>query len=257
MLPDGTGVDLFPELLRMSVGQSARAQVWDDDGRVGVGLEEEFFADVLPAAAGYISVTAGAGTVDVKCLQDTDGVIENAYEAIWSTGLTSVVNRFFGSSNYDHVRLLGDVDCVLEDGSTDSTDPPSEPPQKGEDATVDVEVDTGEKAPEGVGEAADIIFVSQVMNEAGDTCFLVDVVGDGEAAAADSSNYVIQIDVVEPEGGEWGEWQADVTYFRGALDPPPSVRLGENGPGRAPLEGAVVTSLVGRQRHSPHLRRWR
>jgi len=256
---------LTPELLSMEVGESDASEVQErhvllDSPFVGYTLEadgEKYEARVLPVAAGYISVggsgySAGNLFVDspisalVTCLNETDGVIENAYEVVltqppWNILVDFLSQLLVDETSGDEIRLLGDVECVAPSASTATTGPSAGSPT-GSDEVGDTEANTGEQVKEGEGEpAGDIRNVRHVLGDAGEQCFVVDVVGDGEevaTAGADIDWYDILFEVVDFDGGKW---RANVAYFD--LTPTDrGVYLGPPEPGQQKLEGATVTA---------------
>ena len=64
--------------------------------------------------------------------------------------------------------------------------------------------------------------------------------GGGEATAAEAGNYLIIVEVVDPDS-EGGGWGGRVEYRQGTMEPG-SVRIGLLASGRDKLEGSVVTA---------------
>jgi hypothetical protein len=260
VLPDGTEVILTPELLQMRVGESARSEMKFREGQEpsftsftslhAFFYEDDFDYNVLPVASGFITATWAGSKIEVTCLKATNGVIQNAYEAIVEDNTNQDVHvelsvAAFGwgglADTSAVIRLLGDVECEpAPDTTTTSTTSTNEPPATEKEEVGDQEGATGEQVAEGEGEpAGDIEKVSYVRGDAGEHCFVVDVVGDGETLATEGSGwYDIIVDVDDPDGGEW---RANVAYF----EPTPTDRgvyLGPSEPGQQKLEGATVTA---------------
>lgn len=143
VLADGTEVILTPELLQMREGESERSEIKFRDGRDPsfanfspthhYFFDEGFNVNVLPVASEFITVIYEEyGTIEVTCLKETNGVIENAYEAIiynkdsdhqWADNF---IGRLAGASATESLRLLGDVDCdPAPDSTTTTTGPPA------------------------------------------------------------------------------------------------------------------------------------
>jgi hypothetical protein len=137
-----------------------------------------------------------------------------------------------------------EVGAVVDPGQESATEdePSEEPPSNGapvgvlgEDPKGDGE--NGESKPVKPEEdvpGADIKSVSYESGPSEEPCFVIDVYGDGDAAALRASNYIISVDVVGPDGEVW---QARAEFFQGEPDPG-LVRLG---PDRVRLEGAFMT----------------
>jgi hypothetical protein len=144
-------------------------------------------------------------------------------------------DSFFAETS---VRGVANSVCTVEgvSSTTSTTESPtgSDPEGDQENGETSQPVAPGEGEPGG-----DIKNVRHEGAAAGEQCFVIDVVGNGEMLATQGTGwYDIIIRVGDPEGGEW---QANVAYF----DPTPTdrgVRLGPPAPGQQKLEGAAVTA---------------
>lgn len=126
-----------------------------------------------------------------------------------------------------------------EEKSTITTEPPVIEPAAGVDAKGDHKrsADDGPAA-EGEAEGVDILAVRHVVDDAGGNCFVIDVAADGQRTAQEAGTYIIDVEVVDPDGGGWGAR----TEFRQGEPAVGSVQLGLLGPGRPKLEGSAVTA---------------
>jgi hypothetical protein len=256
VLPDGTEVVLTPELLHMGVGESGRSEMKFRRVREtsftgfttshAYFYEDGFDLNVLPVASGFITAAFKGTGIEVTCLEKTDGVIENAYEAIvenhwnsehpWMDGMTG---SLAGVTSRAQIRLLGDVECdavAATTSTTTTTEPPtgSDPVGDQEDSSTSEQVEAGKGEPGG-----DIENVRNEADDAGRQCFVVHVAGDGEALATGGTGWYDIIFGVEDPDGE--EWRANVAYF----EPTPTDRgvyLGPPAPGQQKVEGATVTA---------------
>jgi len=137
VLDNETELQLTPQLLPMRVPETGRSQVivrfgdrslseWVDDvlGTTTAsefqkldpeGWSDEFDATVLPAGLGYITVEAGNGWVDVTCIAETDGVVENAYEVSWVWYKYGPPSYSSDGEIVDIAFLAGNVSCDVEE----------------------------------------------------------------------------------------------------------------------------------------------
>lgn len=111
--------------------------------------------------------------------------------------------------------------------STDGSDPQGDAKASADDQTVE-------------GPGVDIGNVLHERDDSGSNCFIIDVYGDGETTAAEAGNYLIDVEVVDPDS-EGGGWGGRVEYRQGTLEPG-SVRIGVLASGRSKLDGAIVTA---------------
>jgi len=132
-------------------------------------------------------------------------------------------------------------DAPVSTATTPSTTTPTtttEASTPGSDPQGDVKASADDQTVEGPG--VDIGNVLHKSDVSGSNCFIIDVYGDGEATAAGAGNYLIGIEVVDPDS-EGGGWGGRVEYRQGTLEPG-SVRIGVLASGRSTLEGAIVTA---------------
>lgn len=120
---------------------------------------------------------------------------------------------------------------------TTTTETPETEPAAGVDAKGDHKRSADdEPAEEGEAEGVDILAVRHVVDDSGQNCFVIDVVADGQKTAEDAGTYMIDVEVVDPDGGGWGAR----TQFRGGELEVGSVLAGLLASGRDRLEGSTV-----------------
>ena len=122
--------------------------------------------------------------------------------------------------------------------STTTTTTTTEPSSEGSDPQGDTKASADDQTVESPG--VDIASVLHERDDSGSNCFIIDVYGDGETTAAEAGNYLIIVEVVDPDS-EGGGWGGRVQYRLGTLEPG-SVQIGLLASGRDKLEGSTVTA---------------
>jgi len=122
--------------------------------------------------------------------------------------------------------------------STTTTTTMTEPSTDGSDPQGDTKASADDSTVEALG--VDIGSVLHERDVSGSNCFIVDVYGDGETTAAEAGNYLIIVEVVDPDS-EGGGWGGRVEYRQGTMEPG-SVKIGLLTSGREKLEGSTVTA---------------
>jgi hypothetical protein len=136
--------------------------------------------------------------------------------------------------------IRADIECVeASDAETGSEEETGSSLGRNDDAIGDSRnMDDSTQVEEGGGEpGADITHVEQVDDDSGHTCFVIDVAGDGETAAAESLNHLTTVEAFGPDGAEL--WQARLSLRFGEPDSE-VVWLGPKTSGRDTVEGATV-----------------
>ncbi len=114
----------------------------------------------------------------------------------------------------------------------------TEPSAGGSDPQGDAKASADDSTVDALG--VDIGSVLHERGDSGSNCFIIDVYGDGETTAAEAGNYLIIVEVVDPDS-EGGGWGGRVEYRQGTMEPG-SVQIGVLASGRDKLEGSVVAA---------------
>lgn len=163
----------------------------------------------------------------------------------WIIAVALVVSACGGSDSSADTATTGVAnsgaagDTPVATATTPSTTTTTaEPSSEGSDPQGDAKASADDSTVESPG--VDIGSVLHERDDSGSNCFIIDVYGDGETTAAEAGNYLIIVEVVDPDS-EGGGWGGRVQYRQGTLEPG-SVQIGLLASSRDKLEGSVVTA---------------